>query len=290
MVRDINHKVYGGNIMLKIDMSKAYDRICWKFILKMLSVFGFSNKWIDLIYRNISNCWYSVLWNGFIKSNRGVRQGDPLSPSLFILAMDYLSKLINNCIRRNEISTYKLQGCKTYMHHLMYADDLLLFSNGHINSVTKLLKIINYFCGSSGQQLNPQKSRIFFSKHIGLERKKNILKTTKFIEGTFPTNYLGAPLFPGRVKISYFKPLEDTIRSRSMGWTKNFLNISGRSTLIVSVLSSLSIHTLSIIPVPKTVIKSMEKLLATFIWDGKHHWVLFFETTPLGSLGYNLPS
>ncbi|KAL9662266.1 hypothetical protein QQ045_027098 [Rhodiola kirilowii] len=277
MVRNINVKTFGGNIMLKIDMSKAYDRISWRFIIKMLSAWKFSDKWIDLVYRNISNCWYSVLWNGnsygFYKSNRGVRQGDPLSPTLFILAMEFLSRLINTSMQRSEISPYKVEGCKAHIHHLMYADDLLIFSNGHIKSVKKLMKIINKFCDLSGEKLNPAKSKIFFSKHIGLDRRKQILMETKFLEGIFPTNYLGAPMFPGRAKIEYFKKLEDNIRGRIMGWTKNFLNISGRATLINSVLSSLSIYTMSVIPVPITCIKSMERLLANFLWDGKHHWV-----------------
>ncbi|KAL9670846.1 hypothetical protein QQ045_008405 [Rhodiola kirilowii] len=277
MVRDINVKSFGGNIMMKIDMSKAYDRISWRFILKMMTAMGFSEAWNDLIYRNISNCWYSVVWNGsshgFFKSNKGVRQGDPLSPSLFILGMEYLSKLINEDIRKGNLSAYKIKGCSTPIHHLMYADDLLIFTNGHIRSVTNLMKIINKFCDYSGQKINSEKSRVLFSNLIGIERKKNILQNTKFTEGAFPTKYLGAPLFPGRSKISYFKYLEDAIRSKITGWSKNFLNISGRATLISSVLSSISIHTLAIIPVPKTCIESMERLFANFIWDGKHHWV-----------------
>ncbi|CAM8923331.1 unnamed protein product [Rhodiola kirilowii] len=277
MVRDINVKSFGGNIMMKIDMSKAYDRISWRFILKMMAAMGFSETWIDLIYRNISNCWYSVLWNGssygFFKSNKGVRQGDPLSPSLFILGMEFLSRLINDAIRKGDLIAYKIKGCITPVHHLMYADDLLIFSNGHTRSVNNLMKIISRFCDSSGQKINSDKSRVFFSKLIGIERKKTILQNTKFTEGSFPTRYLGAPLFPGRSRISYFKYLEDNIRSKVTGWSKNFLNISGRATLISSVLSSLSIHTLSTIPVPKTCIVSMERLFANFIWDGKHHWV-----------------
>ncbi|KAL9680073.1 hypothetical protein QQ045_017948 [Rhodiola kirilowii] len=152
--------------------------------------------------KNISNCWYSVMWKGnsygFFKSNRGVRQGE---------------------------------------------------------------------------KLNPTKSKIFFYKLIGIDRRKQILKNTKFHEGTFPTKYLGAPLFLGRPRTVYFKHLEDKIRSRIMGWAKSFLNISGRATLITSVLSSLSVYTISIIPVPVTCIKSMERLFANFLWDGKDHWI-----------------
>ncbi|CAM8877641.1 unnamed protein product [Rhodiola kirilowii] len=192
--------------MLKIDMSKAYGRISWRFIIKMLSAWGFSEKWINLVYRNNSNRWDSVMWNGnsygFFKSNRGVRQGDPLSPNIFILAMEFFSKLINEGIQKREISAYKIEGCRSHIHHLMYADDLLIFSNGHINSVDKLMKTIKKFCGMSGEKFNPAKSKIFFSKHIGLDRRKQILKETEFHEGTFPTRYLGAPLFPGRDRIT----------------------------------------------------------------------------------------
>ncbi|KAL9685913.1 hypothetical protein QQ045_023367 [Rhodiola kirilowii] len=270
-------KFMGGNILIKLDMSKAYDRLSWRFLLKMFSALGFSNKWIDLIYRNIANCWYSVVWNrkqyGFFKSNRGVRQGDPLSPTLFILAMEFFSRLLNNEISNNRIMAFQLHGCRNNVHHLLYADDLLIFTNGHKRSVQRLLETINVFCQVSGQQLNASKSRIFFSKHIGVDRRKSLLDLTHFQEGSFPTQYLGAPLFPGRARISYFRHLEDCIRSKVAGWAKNFLSISGRALLITSVLGSLSVHTLSIIPVPKGCLRQMESLLANFLWDGKHHWV-----------------
>ncbi|KAL9676641.1 hypothetical protein QQ045_004857 [Rhodiola kirilowii] len=99
IVKDINNKAFGGNMVIKLDMSKAYDRLSWRFLLKMLRALGFSELWCDLIYRNISNCWYSISWDGNIyghfKSNRGVHQGDPLSPSLSILAMEYFSQSLN---------------------------------------------------------------------------------------------------------------------------------------------------------------------------------------------------
>ncbi|KAL9672439.1 hypothetical protein QQ045_028689 [Rhodiola kirilowii] len=155
----------------------------------------------------------------------------------------------------------------------MYADDLLIFTNGHANSVNNLLKIMNSFCDMSGQKLNAEKSYIFFSKHFRFERKNMTLEATNFKGGSFPTKYLGAPLFPGRTKIAYFKGLEDAIRNKIMGWSKSFLKISGRATLFLSVLSSLSIHTVSVLLVLKLCIQSMERLFSNFLWDGKHHWV-----------------
>ncbi|CAM8972466.1 unnamed protein product [Rhodiola kirilowii] len=103
--------------MIKLDMSKAYDRVSWRFPLKVLRAFGFSHKWCDLIFRNISNIWYSTLWQGkpfgFFKSNRGVREGDPLSPSLFILTIEVLTRMINKAMQQRPYHTVR-GGSKSY--------------------------------------------------------------------------------------------------------------------------------------------------------------------------------
>src|SRR3954465_8257369 len=84
---------------MKLDMSKAYDSISWIALIKILRKFGFNERTIDMIWRLISNCWYSVLINGksngFFKSDRGVRQGDPLSPILYIIASEAISRGLN---------------------------------------------------------------------------------------------------------------------------------------------------------------------------------------------------
>ncbi|KAL9682314.1 hypothetical protein QQ045_014110 [Rhodiola kirilowii] len=115
------------------------------------------------------------------------------------------------------------------------------------------------------------------SNRINVTRKASLLDLTRFNEGQFPTTYLEAPIFPGRPKIIYFPYLVDNISSKMVGWTKRFLSISGWATLISSVLGSLSIHTLSIIPVPKGCIRRMESLMANFLCDSgsvsKRHWI-----------------
>ncbi|KAL9659108.1 hypothetical protein QQ045_021151 [Rhodiola kirilowii] len=281
LVKDIDNKVFGGNVLVKLDMSKAYDRLSWRFLLNMLRALGFSEVWCDLIYRNIANCWYSIAWDGkcygHFKSNRGVRQGDPLSPSLFLIAMEFFSQMINQAFTNGKLTPYKPKGGRMDIHHLLYADDMLVFSNGHKNCVRKLLGFIYSFCDASGQMLNPDKSKIFFSKGFMASRRKDILELTNFREGKFPVIYLGAPLFPGKAKAIYFKYLEDVVKGQIASWAKNFLSISGRAVLISSVLSSVSIHTLSILPVPKVVINGLERLMRNFLWDRgastRHHWV-----------------
>src|SRR3954466_3800818 len=124
-------KTRGFNIILKLDMSKAYDSISWLALIKVLRKFGFNETFIDMIWRLISNCWYSVLINGkscgYFTSNRGVRQGDPLSPFLYIIASEIISRNLSfmhaslPSLRYNSISEGPI------ISHLSYADDLILF-------------------------------------------------------------------------------------------------------------------------------------------------------------------
>lgn len=94
MVTDIDRKTDGGNLIKKFDMSKEYDHLEWRFLLKALNTMGFSTTFQDLIYRLICNIWYRVNVNVFLRekfrSTRGVRQGDLVLPFLFILAQQII--------------------------------------------------------------------------------------------------------------------------------------------------------------------------------------------------------
>lgn len=111
MVGDIDRKVEGGNIILKFDMAKAYDRLEWRFLRRALKAMGFSTMVQDLVYRSVSEISYKICINGEhgneFQSTRGVRQGDPLFPLLFIMAQQVFS--FN--LKQMELNG-KMQPCK----------------------------------------------------------------------------------------------------------------------------------------------------------------------------------
>lgn len=123
----------GGNIVLKLDMSKAYDKISWTFLTLVRRMLSFKEYFIELIHRIISNNWYSIIVNGtmhgFFRSSRGLKQGDPLSPALFIIAAEALSKSLNHLHSNNNFKDFNMNANGPQINHLCYADDLVLFSS-----------------------------------------------------------------------------------------------------------------------------------------------------------------
>jgi hypothetical protein len=125
-----------GYMAVKLDMSKAYDRLEWSFVEGVLRKLGFANRWVVLLMSCIRSVTYSILINGqpqgLITPSRGIRQGDPLSPYLFILCAEALSSLIQNSAREGRISGVPLSRGGTRINHLLFADDSLLFCRANI--------------------------------------------------------------------------------------------------------------------------------------------------------------
>ncbi|CAH9105200.1 unnamed protein product [Cuscuta epithymum] len=166
LVNHINKKTRGHNIIFKFDMNKAFDRISWPFINSVLLSFGFHPAFIKLIMNNLHATWCSILINGtpkgFFKPSRGVKQGDPLSPILFIIVAEVLSrnlKLFYSSGRGTPFNTYRGMPC---LSHLSFADDLVVFSNagkntmvGLHNTITELIMGAAHFGSLIGVTLGP---------------------------------------------------------------------------------------------------------------------------------------
>lgn len=165
----------------------------------------------------------------------------------------------------------------TAVSHLLFADDMLVFTNGRARSLRSLMGLLKVYENSSGQQVNLQKSSYYASKHINRRRRARIELLTGCPARSFPVTYLGAPLFKGRVKLVYFEDLINKINSKIEGWHSRYLSFALKITLINSVLSSMPVHTLSCMVISKTVIRRIENTFRTFLWANqgqhRHHWV-----------------
>lgn len=281
MVNELDRKAI-VNMMIKVDMEKAYDRMEWGFILKVLERFGFSNRWSDMIFRCMSNNWFTLLvqgaQHGFFKSTRGLRQGDPLSPSIFILAQDAFSRKLNHLMNMTPfIGRFKGDNNFGGVSHLLYADDMIIFMEGNQRSLEYLKNLLQEYEVYSGQKVNVEKTRVIVSNKLEPSKKELIKQITGFSFANLPVKYLGTPLFKGRSRIHYFDEMVDAIANKVQNWKTKFLSQGGKLTLIKSVLSSMLIHTISMTKVPKTVIQRINSILAKFMWskgDGHgSHWV-----------------
>ena len=132
-------------IICKLDIEKAYDNINWQFLLKVMQKMGFGSKWLRWMWWCISTAKYSVMVNGvpasFFSSSKGLRQGDPLSPYLFVMGMEVLSILIRRAVEGGFISGCKIQhGRERAVHiaHLLFADDTIVFCEAKKEHLTNL--------------------------------------------------------------------------------------------------------------------------------------------------------
>ncbi|KAL0283420.1 UNVERIFIED_CONTAM: hypothetical protein Sradi_7230400 [Sesamum radiatum] len=119
-----------NNMIIKLDMAKAYDRLNWGFLYRILEKLGFHQNWISMVRKLIENCWFSILINGegtgFFKSTRGLRQGDPLSPALFVIAAEYLSRGLDNLFTKHPKLRFFSKSALS-VSHLAFADDVIIF-------------------------------------------------------------------------------------------------------------------------------------------------------------------
>ena len=217
-------------ILCKLDIEKAYDHIRWDLILQTLERMGFGSKWIRWMNWCISTTSFSVMFNGsptgFFRSSRGLRQGNPLSPYLFVIGMEVLSCLLKRAVEGNFISGYKLgdrDGGELVISHLLYADDTIIFCEANSKQLMCLRWTLMWFEAFSGLKINLNKSVI-----IPLGKVDNVELLAAELGcgvGSLPTTYLGLPLgAPHRALGVWDKDLEkdcppgkDNITQRARG-------------------------------------------------------------------------
>lgn len=224
---------------LKIDIKKAFDTLNWGFLLNSLRKMGFPPLFIDWISACLNFCMISVKINGslegYFKACSGLRQGDPLSPYLFVLAMEVFTAIINEKTK-DAAFKFHYQTKPLAISHLIFADDVMLFCHGDKASIDLLLRGVNDFANVSGLHTNKDKSQCFFV-NVGSDIKNHAILASSFQIGSLPIRYLGLPLITTKLKLRDCNPLIMRINSQIENWANKLLNQAGRLQMLKVVFS-----------------------------------------------------
>ncbi|GKA13730.1 RNA-directed DNA polymerase, eukaryota [Tanacetum coccineum] len=271
---------YNQAMVFKVDFAKAYDSIRWDYLDDVLNSFGFGSKWRSWIRGSLISGKASILVNGSPTSefqfHRGLKQGDPLAPFLFILIMESLHLSFSRAVEAGIFTGIEI-GSSLTISHLFYADDAVFIGEWSHNNLKGIMNILRCFSLLSGLSINVKKSQLLgigISDSIVSEAAKSlgcsIMKT--------PFKYLGIPVGGNMSLIKAWDESIVKLKRRLSKWKLKTLSIGGRLTLLKSVLGSTPIYNMSLFKVPKSVLHSMESLRRNFFngiqeGDKKIAWV-----------------
>jgi hypothetical protein len=185
------------------------------FYYRFLALLGFNSTWIQWIRQCTTTTSFSVMIDGapFGKflSSRGLRQGDPLSPFLFILGSEILLRIILRAENRGLLHGIKMSRLCPAISHLFFVDDVMIFSRASVREAEVLINCLDTYSSWSGQHINMAKSTVFFSKNCWPATRVSINGILNLAHILTRVKYLGIPLFLKRRKNDSFIELKDRI-------------------------------------------------------------------------------
>ncbi|XP_021730848.1 uncharacterized protein LOC110697775 [Chenopodium quinoa] len=199
---------------------------------------GFPRRFVSWIWTCLTSISYSILINGFpappFEAKKGLRQGDPMSPFRFAIGMEYLSRCLDE-LRLTPDFNFHPRCEKLNLTHMMFADDLLMFSRADSVSVKLLFQAFLKFSGASGLSANLDKSEVYFGG-VSVDVHKELREILSFSQGTIPFRYLGVPLSSKKLIIVQCRPLVEKTY-----WAQIFI-------------------------LPKKILKEIEARFRCFLW------------------------
>ena len=283
---------------VKTDMSKAYDRLEWEFISLVMVRLGFHQDFVKCVMQCISSVTYSFLINGLprgkVVPSRGIRQGDPLSPYIFIMCSEVLSGLCNQAKEDGSLQGIRVaRGCPR-INHLLFADDTMFFLETTQGNCSALTDILTKYESASGQTISKEKSAITFSRRTPAAIKEMVKEELQIQKEGGTGKYLGLPEQFGRRKRDIFSSIVDRIKQKARGWSNKFLSSAGKMVMLQSVLSAAPSYSMSHFALPVSLCKRIQSTVTRFWWDNNEHtrkmawvsWDSMAKPKALGGLGF----
>ncbi|KAL5781686.1 hypothetical protein ACOSP7_006715 [Xanthoceras sorbifolium] len=271
-----------GYAAIKLDMSKAYDQVKWGFLEFIMEKLGFPNQFRALVMDYVSTSKLSFLVNGKsvgeVTPQRGLRQGCPLSPYLFLLCAETLSTLIKGNESNGQSLGMRCCRRSPLVSHLFFADDNIVFCRASVQNCEKLKQILNVYEKASGQRINLQKSNITFSPNVEDDCSASILNCLGLVNAQAHDKYLGLPTMVGKNKRKTFCDIKERVWRKIRGWKGNLFSMGGKEVLIKAVAQAIPTFTMSIFQLPSVLCNELYSMIMGFWWgasDGnkKISWV-----------------
>ncbi|XP_026451501.1 uncharacterized protein LOC113351782 [Papaver somniferum] len=234
-IYSVNHNdKVEGTAAIKLDMSKAYDKL---------------------------ECP-----TGFFQPERGLRQGDPLSPYLYIICVEALSSYIDSLQRNGTLKGIKICKNAPEMTHLLFADDSLLFSYDTTENFTVIKGYLQKYCLASGQEINFDKSGILFSRKIPEHRKTHLANILDIQSRDLGEKYLGTPTIFKSYKIQTHMGILQVVDARITVWLHKLLSQAARTTLVKHIGQDIPLYQMWAFLIPKHLCRQMDAHFCKFWW------------------------
>ena len=271
-----------GFMALKLDMSKAYNRVEWDFLENIMLKMDFHSKWVSLVMACVHSVSYPVLINGepkgYFHLSRRLHQGDPISPYLFLLCAEGLHALLTRATFSHWIQGLSISREGPKLTHLFFADDSVLFCRATLQDCNTIMEILRRYERASGQQINQDKTTIFFSASTSLVVQKDIQEALHLPVIKQYETYLGLPSLVGRSKSTSFVQLKERLWRKVQGWKERLFTQARKEVLIKAVLQAIPTYTMHCFKLPKWLCTDLEGIICNFWWghmgdSQKVHWV-----------------
>jgi hypothetical protein len=231
---------------------------------------GFNDQWVNLIVRCVESVKLSVRINGCFSESfspsKGIRQGDPLSPYLFLLCAEDLS-----CFLKHSGPQFLAKGIRVGVHapwisHLLFADDCLVFMQVSDRGASRLKELLLTYHKGSGQMVNMSKSAIFFSGNCDDSTKDRVKQSLGIRTEALGEKYLGLPIVVGRSTKDAFEPIPRKICGLMHGWSEKLLSCAARETPIKSVAQSIPTYSMSCFLLAPDTCKRITSTISNYWW------------------------